>query len=58
MYLRIVAGQHHGKVLYRLVPHPDVVCNSALKERHVLIDHRDRVDESHAVYLLAGLAVE
>ena len=58
VYLRIVAGQHHSKVFYRLVPHLDIVCNGALKERHILIDHRHGVDESHAVDGAAGLAVE
>ena len=58
VYLRIVAGQHHSEVFYRIVPHLDIVCNSAFKEGYVLIDHRNRVDECHTVDGLTGLAVE
>ncbi len=58
VYLRVVAGQYHGEVFYRLVPHLHVVGNRPLEERHVLVDHRDGVDEGHAVDSLARLAVE
>ena len=58
MELRIPGRHDYLKILYRTIPHFDIVCNCILKQNDILIHHRQRSGKNTSVNFFYGLSVK
>ena len=58
MELRIARRHDYLKILYRIIPHFDIVCDCILKQNNILIDHRQRSGKNASVYFFYGLPIK
>ena len=58
MELRIPRSHDDLKILYRIIPHFDIVCNCILKQNNILIHYRQRSGKNTSVNFFYRLSIK